>query len=113
MLAIEYLEEAGFKVDAAGSAAEAMNKLALIPGGVDAAIVDIGLPDRKGDILIREMRMLHRTLPVVVATGHGAESMRDSLKGEPAVAFVQKPYTAADLVTALRGLGVHTNLANC
>ena len=113
MLAIEYLQEAGFNVDAAGSAAEALNKLALIPGGVDAAIVDLGLPDRKGDILIREMRMFHRTLPVVVATGHGAESMRDSLKGEPAVAFVQKPYTAADLVGALRGLGVHTHLADC
>ena len=28
----------GFTVDAAGSAAEAMNKLALVPGGMDAAI---------------------------------------------------------------------------
>ena len=110
MLAIEYLQEAGFNVDAAGSAAEALNKLALIPGGVDAAIVDLGLPDRKGDILIREMRMLHRTLPVVVATGQGAESMRDSLKDEPNIAFVQKPYSATDLVSALRGLGVHTHL---
>ena len=94
MLAIEYLEEAGFSVDAAGSAAEAMNKLALIPGGVDAAIVDMGLPDRKGDVLIREMRTLHPTLPVVIATGQGADSLRDMFKGEPNFAFVQKPYSA-------------------
>src|SRR5581483_6277910 len=33
MLAIEYLEEAGFAVDAAGSATEAMNKLGLVAGG--------------------------------------------------------------------------------
>ena len=56
MLAIEYLEEAGFKVDAAGSAAEAMNKLALVPGGVDAVILDIGLPDRTGDALAADIR---------------------------------------------------------
>jgi DNA-binding response OmpR family regulator len=42
MLAIEFLKGAGFQVDTAGSAAEAMNKLGLIPGGVDAVIVDIG-----------------------------------------------------------------------
>jgi CheY-like chemotaxis protein len=112
MLAIEYLEEAGFSVDAAGSAAEAMNKLALIAGGVDAVIVDMGLPDRKGDVLIREIRMLHPTLPVIIATGQGAGSLRDIFKGEPNIAFVQKPYSATDLLGALRSLGVHTHLAD-
>jgi PAS domain S-box-containing protein len=112
MLATDYLEEAGFQVDAAGSAAEAMNKLALIPGGVDAAIVDMGLPDRKGDVLIREMRRLHPSLPVVVATGQGADSLRDNFKGEHDVAFVQKPYSATALLSALRGLGVHRQLTN-
>ena len=112
ILANEYLEEAGFNVDTAGSAAEAMNKLALLPGGVNAAIVDMGLPDQKGDVLIRELRTLHPTLPVVVATGQGAESMRDAFRGMPNIAFVQKPYSAIDLVSALRSLGIHTHLAN-
>jgi len=39
LLATEYLEDAGFTVDKAGSAAEAMDKLKLVPGGVDAVIV--------------------------------------------------------------------------
>jgi PAS domain S-box-containing protein len=108
MLAIEYLEEAGFRVDAAGSAAEAVNKLALIPGGVDAAIVDMGLPDRKGDVLIRELRTLHPMLPVVIATGHGADTLR-AFEGQPSFAFVQKPYTAAGLIGALRSLHVAPN----
>jgi DNA-binding NtrC family response regulator len=89
-----------------------MNKLALIPGGVDAAIVDMGLPDRKGDVLIREMRALHPALPVIIATGQGADSLRDMFKGEPNFAFVQKPYSAADLIGALGSLGVHTHLAD-
>ena len=58
MLATDYLEEAGFTVETAGSATEAMNKLALMPGGVDAVVLDIGLPDRRGEALFREIRAL-------------------------------------------------------
>ena len=58
MLAAEYLEDCGIKVDTAGSAAEALNKLRLIPGGVDALVVDMGLPDRNGDALVREVRSI-------------------------------------------------------
>jgi PAS domain S-box-containing protein len=106
MIAIEYLEEAGFTVDAAGSASEAMNKLALAHGGVDAVIVDIGLPDRGGDMLIREMRAIHPFLPIVLATGRSTLDLKDVLGGEEKVASVTKPYTAQDLLGALRRAGV-------
>ena len=106
MLATEYLQEGGFKVDAAGSATEAMNKLALVPGGIDAVILDIGLPDRSGDKLAREIRTLFSSLPIVMATGHGTGKLRDAFKGEQNFAFVEKPYTAADLLQALRSLGI-------
>jgi hypothetical protein len=42
LLAREYLEECAFKVDVASSAAEALNKLRLVPGGVDAMVIDMG-----------------------------------------------------------------------
>ena len=109
MLAIEYLQEAGFQVDAARSATEAMNKLALVPGGVDAVILDIGLPDRNGDKLAREIRAIHSSLPIVLATGHGANTLRQAFKGEQHLAFVEKPYTARDLLGALRKLGIHAH----
>jgi DNA-binding response OmpR family regulator len=100
------LEYAGFTVDAAGSASEAMNKLALAHGAVDAVIVDIGLPDRGGDVLIREMRSIHPSLPIVLATGRGALNLKDVLGGEEKVALVTKPYTAQDLLGALRRAGI-------
>jgi PAS domain S-box-containing protein len=109
MLATEYLEEAGFKVDVAGSANEAMNKLGLIPGGVDAIIVDLGLPDRKGDELVKEIRAANPSLAVVLATGQAAQDVREAFKGEQTIAFVTKPYLAADLIGALRSLGIHGN----
>ena len=46
-----------------------MNKLRLIPGGVDAVVIDMGLPDRRGDVLVREIRSLFPALPIVLATG--------------------------------------------
>ena len=58
MLAVQYLEERGLKADVAGSATDALNKLRLIPGGVDAVVIDLGLPDRPGDVLVREIRSL-------------------------------------------------------
>ena len=106
MLAIDMLEDAGFKVDTAGSATEAINKLRLIPGGVDAAIVDIGLPDRSGDMLLKELRAIYPSLPVVVATGHDRSALQARFKDESRVAIVGKPYLAADLLEALQQVGV-------
>jgi PAS domain S-box-containing protein len=106
MLAVVYLEQAGFKVDTAGSASEAMSKLSLIPGGVDAVIVDLVLPDRKGDVLIRELRALYPTLPIVIATGHGRAETENLIKGQPQMVVITKPYNAGNLLAALRTLGI-------
>jgi DNA-binding response OmpR family regulator len=84
MLAVEYLEEAGIKVDIATSATEALNKLRLIPGGVDAAVIDMGLPDRRGDTLVHEIRSAYPTLPIVIASGRDSQDMRSLFVSTPA-----------------------------
>jgi CheY-like chemotaxis protein len=106
MLATEFLERAGFTVETAGSATEAMNKLALVPGGVDAVIVDIGLPDRLGDVLVREIRASHSSLPIVVVTGQSATDPRGAFEGDRKLAFVAKRYSEAVLLAALPTLGI-------
>jgi PAS domain S-box-containing protein len=111
MLATEYLEESGFTVDAAGSASQAMNKLGLVPGGVDAVVLDMGLPDRRGDALVREIRALHPSLPIVLATGLGEADLRKMFDDEKRIAFVTKPYTRDNLLDALRQLGIRVSAA--
>jgi PAS domain S-box-containing protein len=106
MLAVDFLEDAGLKVDTAGSAREALNKLALVSGGFAAVIVDIGLPDRSGDDLVREIRSMHSSLPIVVATGKGAKDAGDIFQGMKHMAFLGKPYRAEDLYGALRAVNV-------
>jgi CheY-like chemotaxis protein len=82
------------------------DKLALLRGGVDAAVIDFGLPDRRGDALFREIRALYSSLPIVLATGQNVADLCSSFQGEQRVAFVSKPYTDADLLTALKSLGI-------
>jgi CheY-like chemotaxis protein len=106
MLAVEYLEEAGIKVDTATSAAEALNKLRLIPGGVDAVILDMGLPDRRGDALVQELRSIYPRLPMVITTGRDKENVRTLFANTPLIAFVTKPYTSDDLRASLRNFGI-------
>jgi CheY-like chemotaxis protein len=102
-------DEPLIQVDTAGSGTEAMSKLQLVPGGVDAIVLDLGLPDRKGDDLLREIRTVHGALPVLLATGQGMASLRDQFKDEKGIVFVTKPYSAADLRLGLRRLGIHTS----
>ena len=89
-----------------GSATEALNKLRLIPGGVDAVVIDLGLPDRRGDILLREVRGLFPTLPVVLASGSQQDEVLKLAEGQSRLAVISKPYTAHTLARALRSLGL-------
>ncbi len=106
MLAVEFLEDAGFKVDTAGSAADALKKLRLAGGKVDAAIIDVGLPDRKGDDLVRELRVTHPALRVILATGYTAADLEHQFQGDQRIAVLHKPFTADQLRDALRQVGV-------
>jgi len=108
LLATEYLEDAGLRVDVAASAADALDKLRLIPGGVDAVVIDIGLPDRSGDALVREIRSVYPQLPLVVASGRSPEDLRSLFKDVPITRVVGKPYTADALTAALREFGLCT-----
>jgi CheY-like chemotaxis protein len=106
LFAADLLEELGFKVDTASTATEALNKLRLIPGGVDAAIVDIGLPDRQGDALIPELRALFPSLPVVIASGQDEGALRERVKSKTNVSVLPKPYAKDQVEAALREIGV-------
>jgi signal transduction histidine kinase len=106
MLLSSQLEDLGFEVEIAGSAAAAKNKLVLLQGQVDAAIVDLGLPDASGDSLVRELRALYPALPIVISSGYDNATLRDRFPNERSVALLSKPFTAEQLEAAIRGLGI-------
>src|SRR3546814_1707006 len=61
----------GFRVEEAVTAVEALNKVRLADGRIDAALIDVGLPDRRGDSLAAELRAMYSQMPIVIASEIG------------------------------------------
>lgn len=106
MMAAELVQEAGLSSDVASTATEALNKLRLRPEAYDAAIIDYGLPDRKGDELIKEIQAFRPDLPIVIASGKNFDAPPASVRQKDKVVILPKPYTQEQFVEALRALGL-------
>ena len=106
MLLRSQLEDLGFEVEIAGSAADAKNKLALLQGQVAAAIVDLGLPDAKGDSLVRELRSLYPALPIVISSGYDKATLQRQFAAQRFMEYLSKPFSAEQLEAAIRDLGL-------
>jgi CheY-like chemotaxis protein len=104
LMAVDSLEDAGYRVEEAGTAAEAMAKLQA--GAVAAAVVDIGLPDRSGDALAGDIRALDADLAIVIASGHSLQTLRQRFAADSRIVCLGKPYDPDELVAALRKLGI-------
>jgi len=106
VLAVEMLLDLDIAADEAGTAREALSHLRA--GGADYALVflDIGLPDRRGDDLIRDIRVTHPDLPLLVASGEDQSDLRSRLGSFSPIAFLGKPYDTDQLSQALKSLGV-------
>jgi CheY-like chemotaxis protein len=105
LFAVDALEDAGFRVIQAGSAAEALQALRKAPD-VRAALVDVGLPDRSGDQLAAEIQALRADLPIIIASGRSGRELREQFAGNPRITILVKPYTAALLLEMLADVGV-------
>jgi DNA-binding response OmpR family regulator len=102
MVATDALDELGFAVLEASSAARALELAQAHQGGIAFAMVDLGLPDRPGEELICELRGLYPALPIVIASGKGPGSVDDGVRSLANVAFVTKPYDFEDLRAAIK-----------
>ena len=105
-VASDALQELGFEVVEASSAKAAMDCAKTDIGRFAVAVVDLGLPDRKGDELVADLRALRSDLPVVIATGYGRDAVRNRLADERQVAVLTKPYDLDLLRAALQTLKV-------
>jgi CheY-like chemotaxis protein len=105
MVTVDALRDCGFRVEEAASATEALAKVGELKGRIDAAIIDVGLPDRRGDGLAVELRALHARLPIVIASGYG-DAFHEGLAGDALVKLLGKPYDSEQLSGILGQLGV-------
>ncbi|WEK51858.1 MAG: response regulator [Candidatus Kaistia colombiensis] len=102
----EMLEDLGFVVAVAGSAREASALLAGPDHPYHAIIIDLGLPDRPGDDLAKDILAGLADVPVIIASGGDPSELDPTLAGNARVAFLSKPYGARGMIELLAGLGV-------
>ena len=69
-LAVDALEELGYQTLEV-TTARAAREIAAGTEQLVFAVVDIGLPDGRGDALALELRKARPGLPIVIATGYG------------------------------------------
>jgi two-component system, OmpR family, KDP operon response regulator KdpE len=93
------LESAGYRVELASTAARAMVEARA--NRPDAVLVDLGLPDRDGQQLIRDIRGF-APVPVIVLSARGAEQEKIAALDNGADDYVTKPFNAGELLARLR-----------
>jgi len=93
----EILSEEGYRVETAGDAAEARER--LVAGNPDLILLDIWMPDTDGITLLNEWSQngaLH--CPVVIMSGHGTVETAVEATRLGAADFIEKPLSLAKLL---------------
>ena len=96
------LRDAGFTVDGCGRADEAL--AALAGDGFDAVLLDLGLPDGDGLVVLRQLRRSGSGVPVLVLTAR--DGVLDRIAGLDGGAddYVLKPFHLSEVVARVRAL---------
>ena len=92
MLAVDMLLDLEREADEAGSAAEALQMLRAPGADYAVVLLDLGLPDRHGDDLVRDIRQTHADIPLIVASGEDQVEVKARLKDFGPIGFLGKPY---------------------
>lgn len=96
----QVLLDEDYHAEAAGSALEALEKLAEAP--VDLAIVDLLLPGVNGLDLAEGIRMLDPGTPVILITAYGSAAF-EGMASHPAIShYIHKPFSLDRLLELVR-----------
>jgi DNA-binding response OmpR family regulator len=97
----EALSDAGFDVDCAYLGSTVIDERAGVEW--DAALVDMGLPDRNGATVVQHLLQQQPQLPVILTTGLETPETR-RFASDHELTILAKPFDDATLVELLRSL---------
>jgi CheY-like chemotaxis protein len=96
-MAAELLEALGFTVMTAENGREALRIFRERGGEIDVILLDLIMPVMGGIETYHELRALSPTVPIVICSGYGVETVKDVIIKDPHAGFVHKPYKPAEL----------------
>ncbi len=97
------LQSKGYTVLAASNGAEAL-KIAekVIPGKIHLLLTDVVMPKMGGRELVEKLEKMHPKTRVLYMSGYTDDSIVRHGILEPRIAFIQKPFSPADLAGKVR-----------
>jgi DNA-binding response OmpR family regulator len=104
MFLSEQLRDAGFPVRVLPDAASALSFLE--EEAIGAAIIDVGLPDSRGDDLARQCHSRWPTLPIILTTGYDEHPFQQAFGSDPYVRVMGKPFDTPRLLLRLEELAI-------
>lgn len=96
------LKRAGMDVDIVGLADDA--RLAVQAVQYAVIVLDLGLPDADGMVVLKQLKKRHDPTPVLILSSRSALDDRLVGLGEGASDYMVKPFAMAELVARLRAL---------
>jgi len=108
----DMLRHEGYRVKAVGSGAEGLRQ--VMQDHYEVALLDIRLPDLDGPSVLRVMRELDPSLPIIVLTGYATVENTMKTRVKSAFAHLTKPYNQEEIKTILRrAVGVNRLAEKC
>lgn len=101
-LLVKGLGRGGFEADSVGTVEDARHVLGTMKYA--AVVLDLGLPDEDGLVLLRELRRKGDATPVLVLTARDGVSDRVTGLREGADDYLAKPFAMEELVARLQAL---------
>jgi PAS domain S-box-containing protein len=101
-LAKELLQELGYEVTGARSAAEALAIFRARPEAVDIVVTDTTMPGMTGDVLAGDLLRLRPGLPVLLCTGFSERVSEARARAIGVRQLLMKPFSLEDLASAIR-----------
>jgi two-component system, cell cycle sensor histidine kinase and response regulator CckA len=101
-LVARFLERLGYAVLEASDGIEALEITDRLEGEIDLLLTDVVMPRMNGRELADEMRLRHPETKILFTSGYPADTMIRRGIADGAVAFIQKPYLAEELLRKLR-----------
>jgi CheY-like chemotaxis protein len=98
-LLVAVLEERGYEVILADNGGAGL--MLCHRRTPDAVVLDLNMPGIDGRTILRQLRILHPTLPVVVFSGR-TEEVEQEMLNQGATAFIQKAFSLDQLGSALQ-----------
>jgi CheY-like chemotaxis protein len=98
-LLVAVLEERGYEVISADNGGAGL--MLCHRRTPDAVVLDLNMPGIDGRTILRQLRILHPTLPVVVFSGR-TEEVEQEMLNQGATAFIQKAFSLDQLGAALQ-----------